>query len=66
MVSCVASLAGVLQAYLAHKKLPPPRTLQKAYASGPRAVLGEERFLMVPGGGQFLMSEVPLYAHDGI
>ena len=45
-----------VQGYLAHKKLPPPRTLQWADAYGPRAVLG---------GGQFLMSEVPLYG-DGL
>ena len=39
------------QGYLAHKKMPPPGTLQKAYAQGPMVVLG---------GVQFLMSEVPL------
>ena len=43
----------VLQGYLAHEKLPPARTLHQAYAQGPTVVLG--------GGGQFLMSEVPLY-----
>jgi len=36
--------------YLAHNKTLSPRTLQKAYAYGPT----------VPGGGRFLMSEVPL------
>ena len=40
-----------LQGYLAHKKMPPPRTLQEAYAWGPTVVLG---------GGRFLVSEVPL------
>ena len=30
-----------LQGYLAHKKLPPPRTLQWAYAQGPTVVLGK-------------------------
>jgi hypothetical protein len=29
-----------LQGYLAHKKPPPPRTLQQAYAYGPVVVLG--------------------------
>ena len=43
-------MVGV-QGYLAHKKLPPPRILQQAYAWGPRAVLGRVKFLM---------SEVPL------
>ena len=38
--------------YLAHKKTPPPRTLQEACASGSRVVLG---------GLRFLVSEVPLY-----
>ena len=42
-----------VQGYLAHKKLPPPRTLPQAYAQGPRVVLG---------GGLFLMSEVALYS----
>ena len=41
----------VLQGYLANKKTPSPRTLQQAYAYGPRAV---------PRGVRFLMSEVPL------
>ena len=41
-----------LQGYLAHKKLLPPRTLQWAYAQGPMVVLG---------GVNFFMSEVPLY-----
>ena len=36
-----------VQGYLAHKKRPPPRTLQKAYAQGPTVVLGG-------GGGVFL------------
>jgi hypothetical protein len=44
--------ASALQGYLAHKKAPPPRTLQHAHASGPMLVLG---------GGRFLMSEVPLH-----
>ena len=39
-----------LQGYLTHKKLPPPGTLQKAYA--PMVVLG--------GVGQLLISEIPL------
>ena len=39
------------QGNLAHKKLPPPRTLQQAYAQCPTVVLWE---------GQFLMSEAPL------
>ena len=42
----------MLQGYLAHKKLHPPRTLQQEYAEGPMVVLG---------GGGFVMSEVPLY-----
>ena len=29
-----------LQGYLAHEKLPPPRTLQKIHAKGPMGVLG--------------------------
>ena len=40
-----------VQVYLAHKKLPPPRTLQQDYAQGPMVVIR---------GGRFLMSEVPL------
>ena len=40
------------QGYLAHKKAPPPRNLQKAYAYGPTVLVG---------GGAFLISEVPLY-----
>ena len=44
----------VLQGYLAHKKHPPPRTLQKDYA---RVIWWSW------GGGLFLMNEVPLYAH---
>jgi hypothetical protein len=39
------------QGYLAHKKTPPPRTQQQAYAQGPMVVLG---------GGRLLMNEVPL------
>ncbi|KAJ1480153.1 hypothetical protein T484DRAFT_1901603 [Baffinella frigidus] len=31
-----------VQGYLAHKKAPPPRTLQQAYALGPMVVLGGE------------------------
>ena len=42
-----------LQGYLAHKKLLPPGTPQKAYAQDPMVVLG---------GLKFLMSEVPLYS----
>ena len=42
-----------LQGYLAHEKLLPPRTLQKAYAEGP---------MVVPARLKFLMSGVPLYA----
>ena len=38
--------------YLAHKKLPPPRTLQYGCAQGPTVVLM---------GWQFLMNEVALY-----
>ena len=41
-----------LQGYLAHKKQPPPRTLQEDNVEGPLVVLG---------GWVFLMSEVPLY-----
>ena len=41
----------VVQGCLAHKKPHPPRTLQYDYAYGPTPV---------PGGGRFLMSEVPL------
>ena len=40
------------QGYLAHKKPPPPRTLQEDYALGPLGALG---------GGRLLKSEVPLY-----
>ena len=40
------------QGYFAHKKPPSPRTLQQVHAQGPMVVLG---------GGQFLLSEVPLY-----
>ena len=29
----------MLQGHLAHKKLPPPRTLEKAYAQGPMVVI---------------------------
>ena len=29
-----------LQGHLAHKKLPPPKTLQQVYAQGPTVVLG--------------------------
>ena len=45
-----------LQGYLAHKKHPPPRTLQSDYTSGPTVVLGV---------GLFLMSEVPLNMYIG-
>ena len=40
-----------LQGYVAHKKPPPPRSLQYAYAWGPMVVLG---------CGRFLVNEVPL------
>ena len=40
-----------LQGYLAHKKTHFPRTLTKAYASGPRGFLG--------GGGVFLWARYP-------
>ena len=43
--------AAEVQGHLAHKKVPPPRTLHQAYAQGPVVVLGE---------GLFLVSEVPL------
>ena len=45
-------MSEVPQGHLAHKKEPPPRTLQYDYAQGPMVVLG---------GGLFLMSEVPLH-----
>jgi len=45
------SLRCHLQGYVAHKKQPPPRTLQQDYAWGPIVLLRE---------GSFLMSEVPL------
>ena len=32
------------QGYLAHKKHPPPRTLQKGYTGGPMVVLGGNAF----------------------
>ena len=35
-----------LQGYLAHTKLLPSMTLQKAYAQGPMVVLGELKFYM--------------------
>jgi len=35
-----AGAAEALQGYLAHKKTPPPRTLQEPYAWGPMVVLG--------------------------
>ena len=41
-----------VQRYPAHKKTPSPKTLQQASAQGSMQVLG---------GGNFLMSEVPLY-----
>jgi hypothetical protein len=48
----VSSGLRVIQRYLAQKKTPPPpRTLQWPYAYGP---------MVVPGGGSFLMIEVPL------
>ena len=51
---CFRALASAVQGYLAHKKQPAPMTLQQGYAQGPTVVLG---------GGQFLMSEVPLRFH---
>jgi hypothetical protein len=45
---------NAVQGYLAHKKQPPPMTLQYAYASGPTVVLAR-------GGGCFLVSRVALY-----
>ena len=44
-----------LQGYVAHKKSPPPGTLQQAYAKGPMVILG---------GWAFLMGEVPLHGCD--
>ena len=44
----------LLQGYLAHEKQPPPRTVEKDYASGPMV-----------GGGLFIMSEVPLHDLSG-
>jgi len=49
-------LMSEVQGCLAHKKAPPPMTLQWAYASGPIVVL-----LWSYGGGRFPMSEVHLY-----
>ena len=40
------SAGPAAEGYLAHKKMPPPRTLQKAYAKGPMVVLRRWRFLM--------------------
>ena len=48
---CNKSIRPRLQGYLAHKKQPPPRTLQKAYAWGPMVVLG--------GAGCFLSARYP-------
>ena len=45
-----------IQGYLAHEQMSPRRNLQKAFAYGPREFLG---------GGQFLMSKVPLYLATG-
>ena len=42
----VCGLLEPLQGYLAHMKLPPPRTLLKDYAYGPVVVLGG-------GGGSY-------------
>ena len=52
LLNSVAPPSSALQGYLAHKKTHPPRTLPKAYTSGPKGVLG--------GEGGVLMSEVPL------
>ena len=38
-----------IQAYLAHKKHPPPRTLQQHYSKGPMVVLGGWLFLLGEG-----------------
>ena len=46
------NMKNVVQGYFAPKKQHPPRTLQLDYAGGLTVVLG---------GGQFLISEVPLY-----
>ena len=43
-------VAGVAEA--GADRLPPPRTLQQAYAQGP---------MVVPGGVNLLVSEVPMY-----
>ena len=43
---CSASFCTALQGYLAHTTLPPPRTIQKAYAKGPRAVLGGDALVL--------------------
>ena len=40
MKSINAIFERPLQGFLAHKKLPPPRTLQYGYAYGPMVVLG--------------------------
>ena len=48
----VSRSSDPVQGYLAHKKPPPRRTLQYAYAYG---------LLVVLGGWRFLMSEIPLY-----
>ena len=46
--------AVLVQGYIANKRQPPPRTLQLDYTLGPMVVLG---------GLQFLMIEVPLYEY---
>ena len=46
-----------VQGSLAHKKMAAPRTLQQAYAYGPKAVLG---------GWLFLVSEVPKNGQEPI
>ena len=45
-----------VQGYLNHKKHPPPRTLQKPYASGP---------MMILGGWVFPVNEIPPYSGSG-
>ena len=41
-----------VQGYLAHKKLPPPRTLQQAYAKG---------HIVILGGWTLFRGEIPLH-----
>jgi hypothetical protein len=48
---------AVVQGYLARKKTPPLRTLQKAFASGPTVVLG---------GGRFILGEVLIQSTQSV